>query len=201
VESQWQLELPANPMAGDPAQFDYATISDVVLHMRYTARPGGNALRNGALTDLRRTISDAQGAGSVRLLSARHDFPDAWARFTGSTPPDTDRFRLSLPLSPQLYPFWATGTVGAVKALDVLAQRSPGSAGGGRVKVFRNPRRTEAGPEDHLAELTEAPVLGNLLRGGVASDRLPASPTSGSIDLFFDGRDFDDVWVAVTWGT
>ena len=41
VISEWQLELPANPSKGDPRQFDYKTISDVILHLRYTAREGG----------------------------------------------------------------------------------------------------------------------------------------------------------------
>ncbi len=45
VISDWQLELPADPSKGDPAQFDYNTISDVILHIRYTAREGGALLR------------------------------------------------------------------------------------------------------------------------------------------------------------
>ena len=35
VESTWKLELPATLR-----QFDYNTISDAVLHVRYTARQG-----------------------------------------------------------------------------------------------------------------------------------------------------------------
>ncbi len=38
VTSEWQLELPANSSKNEPAQFDYDTISDVILHIRYTAR-------------------------------------------------------------------------------------------------------------------------------------------------------------------
>jgi hypothetical protein len=41
--SEWQFQLPANPAADEPAQFDYDTISDVILHMRYTAREGCSA--------------------------------------------------------------------------------------------------------------------------------------------------------------
>ena len=46
--SEWQLELPANPAKGDPCQFDYDTISDVILHIRYTAREAGGQLRKEA---------------------------------------------------------------------------------------------------------------------------------------------------------
>lgn len=60
VVSEWQLELPANPSKGDPAQFDYNTISDVILHIRYTAREGGGLLRNAAQTHVKDLIKEAQ---------------------------------------------------------------------------------------------------------------------------------------------
>jgi len=198
VESQWQLELPANPMNGDPAQFDYATISDVILHLRYTARPGGAALRHGAVAQLRRLIGDASAAGSVRLLSMRHDFPDTWARFTGSPPSATDRLRLTVPLSPQLYPFWSRNALGSVRELELLAQPSPGAPAGKHDKVFKQPDRNDA---TVAATLASDPALGNLLRGRFADADLPASPDSGSVELFFDGNDFDDLWIAITWGS
>jgi len=52
--SEWQLELPA-----DLRQFNYDTISDVILHLRYTAREGGAVLRNGAVTNLKTCIEAA----------------------------------------------------------------------------------------------------------------------------------------------
>ncbi len=52
VIREWSLELPANPSLGDPAQFDHDTISDVILHVRYTAREGGELLRKGANVQL-----------------------------------------------------------------------------------------------------------------------------------------------------
>jgi len=45
--SEWRLELPT-----DFRQFNYATISDVLLHIRYTARDGGEVLKNGAVANL-----------------------------------------------------------------------------------------------------------------------------------------------------
>lgn len=55
VISEWQLQLPADPKEY-PAQFDYSTISDVILHVRYTARDGGGLLRNGAIKQLKDLI-------------------------------------------------------------------------------------------------------------------------------------------------
>jgi hypothetical protein len=48
VISEWQLQLPANPSKGEPCQFDYETIADVIFQIRYTAREGGELLRKGA---------------------------------------------------------------------------------------------------------------------------------------------------------
>src|SRR5581483_6343918 len=41
--SEWRLDLPS-----DVRQFDYDTMTDVILHLRYTARDGGALLRDGA---------------------------------------------------------------------------------------------------------------------------------------------------------
>src|SRR5204863_9511087 len=98
VISEWQLELPADPSKGDPRQFDYDTISDVILHIRYTAREGGGRLRKGAMDNLKTAIAAAQATGSVRLFSVKHEFPTEWSRFRSQTPGTDQRFELALTL-------------------------------------------------------------------------------------------------------
>ena len=142
-------------------------------------------------------IGEAKAAGSVRLFSVRHDFPDAWARFTGMANSETDRFRLSIPLRPQLYPFWSVGSLGSVKALEVLAQPSPGAAADKHDRAFEQVKKTSA---VIAATLTKRPELGNLLRGAFDPANFPAAPDSGSLEWFFDGKQFDDLWIAITWG-
>ncbi|MBD0324381.1 MAG: hypothetical protein ICV72_13495 [Aldersonia sp.] len=61
-------------------KFDLETISDVVLHMRYTAREGGAPLRAAAEAHLKQAIADGTTVGSVRVLSLRHDFPPSGRR-------------------------------------------------------------------------------------------------------------------------
>jgi hypothetical protein len=51
--SEWELVLPASSST-DGGQFDYETISDVILHLRYTAREGGTLLRDAAVSNLKR---------------------------------------------------------------------------------------------------------------------------------------------------
>ncbi|NIV38034.1 MAG: hypothetical protein GWN58_54055, partial [Anaerolineae bacterium] len=72
----WRLELPA-----EFRQFDYNTISDVILHVRYTARQGGARLRDQALQYLEELIAAATTSGLALLLNVQHNFPTEWHQF------------------------------------------------------------------------------------------------------------------------
>lgn len=76
AESTWQLELPA-----DFRQLDYRTISDVILHMRYTAREGGAPLRTGAVDSLNTMVAEVGTSGLGLLFNLRPDFSSEWAAF------------------------------------------------------------------------------------------------------------------------
>ena len=80
VVSRWRLELPA-----DFPQFDYQSISDVVLTLRYTARDGGGSLRDAATHAVQQALRPSSGSGTrdiatTVLLSCRSEFPEAWHR-------------------------------------------------------------------------------------------------------------------------
>jgi hypothetical protein len=74
--STWRLELPDTFR-----QFDYNTISDVIVHVRYTARQGGDQVRQAAVQHLEALIEEASTSGLAQLFSLRHDFPSEWHRF------------------------------------------------------------------------------------------------------------------------
>jgi hypothetical protein len=88
--STWTLALP------EIASFDYSTITDVILHVRYTARDGGQALARLATDTVRARLKTAGQAPQYLLLSLRHDFPTEWYAFTsgGGT-----KFTAALPRS------------------------------------------------------------------------------------------------------
>jgi hypothetical protein len=94
--SEWQLQFPADPSQDDPAQFDYNTISDVILHMRYTAREGGGLLRTGAMENVKSAVKTAETSGTVCLFSVRHEFPVEWAKFHNQIPEVDQRFKLGI---------------------------------------------------------------------------------------------------------
>jgi hypothetical protein len=76
AESGWKLDLP-RPQ--DYPAFDYSTISDVILHIRYTARQGVDTTKvKTALDDL---FQEASQSNLALLFSLRHDFPTEWSTF------------------------------------------------------------------------------------------------------------------------
>ncbi len=186
--SRWKLELPK-----EFRQFDYETISDVILHIRYTAREGGGQLRDEATEHVKSLVKDAQAVGSVRLFSVRHEFPTEWANFQGQTPSQNRRFKLSLELRPEYYPFWSQGRLNSVVRVDVFAQSSedviPGS-----MEIFETDDKNDTATR---GTLTRDAALGNLLSGPFTSG-LPAKP-DGEIKLFTDANTLSDLWIALTW--
>ncbi len=122
VISTWRLELP-----GKYPQFDYATISDVVLSIRYTARDGGDDLRTAATEaiDAQLSLPSTSTAAPLRFpvaLSCRSDFPSEWAR-AGTT---SD---LKVSFTRNLLPYWMDAAGLAVREVRVAdvpkAARSP----------------------------------------------------------------------------
>jgi peptidoglycan hydrolase-like protein with peptidoglycan-binding domain len=133
VISQWKLEL-----VPEAQQFDWATTSDVVLHLRYTARDGGEQLRNAAAKSLQQALQSG-----VRLFSTRSEFPDALAAFV-NTPPNSPDQTLTIQLSDADFPFpvhgkqpklgewlvlvrWSDGTFGQLPLTLAAPQRAAGA--------------------------------------------------------------------------
>jgi hypothetical protein len=188
VVSEWQLALPADPRNADPQQFDYGTITDVILHLRYTAREGGGLLRSGAAANLKTMIEAAKTVGSVRLLSARHEFPTEWAKFKNLPPggPNTV-FGLTLDLREEHYPFWSKHALQAIHEAELIVQ-----TGKNNVTVSHQP--------DGSGKITlvKEASMGGAFQGTVTA-LLPSAPVSKPT-LYFGDNAMQEVWLAVTWG-
>jgi hypothetical protein len=112
--SQWSLELfndlpannpdPSNPDFGKPLrQFDYSTITDAILHIKYTAREDAGTFKNGAIAHLRDYFSQDGATPSLRMFNLRQEFPSQWNRFLNpSNPADGNVFELEM--VPSLFP-------------------------------------------------------------------------------------------------
>jgi hypothetical protein len=96
--STWNLSLPAQLRS-----FDYTTISDVILHIRYTARQAGNPLAAQATKELTTTLDTAGQSSQALLFCLRYDFPTQWSAFVNGTGD------FSLTLDKQFFPYWVQG--------------------------------------------------------------------------------------------
>lgn len=191
VVSEWQLQLPANPSNNDPLQFDYNTISDVILHIRYTAREAGGLLKNGAIANLKTQIDAAQTFGSVRLFSLRHEFPTEWAKFkgvkVGGTITDAE---LSLDIREEHFPYWSRGRLESVKKRVFYKQGSTGV-------VTETPSNSGVEVLTHKSDGTTSTAT-----LATPEITLPKPPDKFTLRLKsrFNVNAMEDLWLALTWG-
>ena len=94
--SRWRIELPP-----ENNFFDMDTLSDVILHMNYTAREGGDVLRAAA-----NEAAHCHARHGWSLFDVRHEFPDAWQLLQSARRRDREGDRLlTLSLTRRLFPF------------------------------------------------------------------------------------------------
>jgi hypothetical protein len=193
VISSWHMELPRQFR-----QFDYGTISDVILHLRYTSRDGGAELRDAATTYLSQQIDTAEAAGMVRLFSIRHEFPSAWAKFIATKiDGNIKTAELSLDLRPEHYPFWSRGRLKIVHQAKVIARVSSDID---HIEITEKADADATGKKDSLTR-TNDPDSSSLVRCTLV-DLAPTSPVSEPnkpFKLYFRNNSMTDLWLAITW--
>jgi hypothetical protein len=119
--SMWKVRLnPVYPL------FDYNSISDVVLHLRYTARDGGGLLADAAVTYVRGQINTFALAenrhGLYWLVSARHDYSRNWYLFLN--PPAGQDQVLTIETPPDRFPFFTAGLDIKINGIDMISKLS-----------------------------------------------------------------------------
>jgi hypothetical protein len=97
AEGTWRIELP-----NDVPQFDFESISDVVLHLRYTAREAGH-LRSPAVTHVKEDVLQEPDS-LLQLFCLNYDFGDAWNAFVAAA--DDDSRLLELRVTQDNFPYW-----------------------------------------------------------------------------------------------
>jgi Tc toxin complex TcA C-terminal TcB-binding domain len=198
VISQWQLTLTA-----DVPQFDFDTITDVILHIRYTAREGGQSLRAAALANLKKKIAAAQTVGSTRLFSLRHEFPTNWAKFKAAA--SGTLATLSFNLLPQHFPFWATklglklgatgGVSNGIKGIEFFAEM----ANANPVDFYDGPNTGTAKKDSLKLDPSSGLMAGGLMNIALPPVNDPSGPPATPYTLYSDNNGMMDLWMAVTW--
>jgi hypothetical protein len=155
--SRWNVRLPKADN-----RFDFDTISDVVLHVRYTARPGGAALE----TEARKALAESGVAsGGARLLSAETDFGDAWFAFRQPLAPGAAARTLTLSLGAERFPFEARRGEIKIPRIDVLLALRDGT-------TLPAPLNLTITPPGEGATAHVVPVAKNSLLGGTPTATL-----------------------------
>ncbi|GHO56150.1 neuraminidase-like domain-containing protein [Ktedonobacter robiniae] len=125
--SRWRVELPQ-----ENNQFDIDSVTDVILHLNYTAREGGEVLRRAANEVAQRHLP---GAG-VRYFDIRHEFPDAWHRFQGSFNREKAPKHLGIRLSRDMFPFIPGRKALWVNRFDIFFEAPEAEPGRHKVVKF-----------------------------------------------------------------
>ena len=74
VISTWELDLPTAYQ-----QFDYSTISDVILHFKYTSLDGGALLASAAKTAVKNFVTTHQESHDLyTIFDIPNEFPEQW---------------------------------------------------------------------------------------------------------------------------
>ena len=191
--SQWRIELPKTSN-----QFDFNTIADVVLHLKYTARDGGEALRTAA----ERALPLASG-DLVRLFSMRHEFPTEWHRFLNPPGSQPDQ-SVPLSLTPDRFPFQLPNKTITIKELELFLKVSKPDA-------YTTPLTLSFAPTGQVQQvsLVKDPNMKDLPRGtkgfnatlgawtlSAKSADIPASLSlPGSAPVRLNPEAIEDLWI------
>lgn len=116
VISKWRFSLPK-----EFKPFDYDTISDVILHIRYTARHGGETLADEVTRNIMTKLNTLKAYGEEseglwQLIDLRHDFPNEWHQY--KTNPNATEIKINIGM--QMFPYLLRG-----KTITVLATEPP----------------------------------------------------------------------------
>jgi hypothetical protein len=163
--SSWSLEL-----LGNPKPFDYDTIADVVLTLRYTARTKGApaAAQTAALSWLK--------ANSARVFSMRHEFASEWAAFKRAVPAGT-KAELRFRLSKDYFSYRTSGLTEQPKKAHLFFA---GDANGD-IELFCDDK-----------SLGKSAAASGMTFSG-------ALKTTAEYKLVFDSNDLDDLWLVTDW--
>jgi hypothetical protein len=118
--STWKIALPKDYRA-----FDYSTIADVVLHVRYTARQGVDPTKVKASLD--EAFKAATQSQLALLYSLRNDFPTEWSAFVNGAAP------FAATIQRDYFPYFVNGKALTIVGLDLYAKDPTQHIGAGDV--------------------------------------------------------------------
>lgn len=113
VISDWEINMPI-----ENNYFDFASLSDVILHISYTSRNGGGQLTIEANKALQAALPNQ----TARLFSIKHEFATEWHKFLN--PEGGNEQELVVTLKPEHFPFFICGKLSTlkIKKMDMFVE-------------------------------------------------------------------------------
>ncbi len=162
VISDWTIDLFNDPNADDFGkslrQFDYTTISDAIIHIKYTAREAGGLLKEGAIVNLGEYYGSDDGSPSMKIINLKHDFSSEWHKMLNPNNP-VDGNVLEFKMRSHLFPY--RDNLHSLKVNSITLVGRCSNSGDYNVK-FNPPLPTPPPVGSDEMILTEAISYGNL---------------------------------------
>jgi hypothetical protein len=152
--SHWTLKL------ADEAQlrlFDFNTINDVVIHLRYTAREGQSAFKAAVIGNINNLLSApvANAEESMllpRYFSLKHEFANDWYAYVNKVAAGITGWQMMFKLNPGMFPAFTKGKKIEVGELYFKLKKKSGLTGDATLYVTYQNNGVETTKSVLLAE-------------------------------------------------
>lgn len=118
--SSWHIKLNK-----DFPQFDFSTITDVIIHMNFMAREGGELLKSKVVTEFNKKMNDLALAenkrGLYRVFDLKREYSDEWHKFLHPANTADDQEMVLEDLPDRLPYFTQKFATKKVKQIEVVA--------------------------------------------------------------------------------
>lgn len=149
--SRWRVDIDP-----DCNRFALESIADVVIQIRYTARDGGQQLRQKAKEYWAKVVADSENAPLARLFSLKHEFPTEWYRLRTVAEANGEHIQ-TIALTRDRFPLLLQRGAITIGQIDLFGVPKP-STNPTKLPALRTPR-----PDEALVELTAGAPLKPLL--------------------------------------
>lgn len=122
--STWALNMMQDPIL---RQFDYTTISDVVMHMKYTAQDNSSKATT-RIESLKQNLIEGTGDAQITLpcyFSLKHSFANQWFAYSNAFATDSDS-TLNITITPDQFPFFCQGRTINISSLLLVSAYNAG---------------------------------------------------------------------------
>ncbi|WP_210214345.1 neuraminidase-like domain-containing protein [Sinorhizobium medicae] len=201
--SRWSIELVEDETL---RAFDYDSIADTVLHIRYTAREEGGAFKAASVANLRSQLVAAQSRLEMRRVSrVSSDFASAWTAFRNPAPGAAPE--LNIHLDRNRFP-GGDGQMVKLRSVQLMAEyplSAPGSEPDVEMEVGAPPLAAAvntalaADPDDTRYAASDEVAFGPTKLGAPGTDWRFRFREVGeaAYDASFDAKMFEDVYLIV----